>query len=170
MTCILSRAVVSTAAVFIGAAATHADAGLAPAPAAELPDFSGPLIRMLVITGVLCAVLVAALWWIRRKGLARPGSSTSMRVIETLRLGAGREILLVDVAGRRLLLGMTPTTITTLHSSPPDLAGAVAAAPAEGAPSAPSRSPGEPPNPDADPSFAAVFHAIPALGKTGGAR
>lgn len=161
-------AMVSAGAMFLGVAASRAGAGLAPTPPAELPDFSGPLIRMLVITGVLCAVLVAALWWIRRKGLARPGSSPSMRVIETLGLGAGREILLVEVAGRRLLLGMTPTTITTLQSSPLEQVGTVVQVSADDSQSASSS--GRPPSPDADPSFAAVFHSIPALGKSGGTR
>ena len=57
--------------------------------------------------------LVAALAWFARRGAfqgLRPGAKT-MSIETAMPLGERRSLVIVAVEGRRLLLGLTPTTV-----------------------------------------------------------
>jgi flagellar protein FliO/FliZ len=57
--------------------------------------------------------LVAALAWFARRGAfhgLRPGAK-SMSIETAMPLGERRSLVIVSVEGRRLLLGLTPTTV-----------------------------------------------------------
>jgi flagellar biogenesis protein FliO len=47
-----------------------------------------------------------------------PPANTELRVLKRMSLGLRNELLLVEVEGQRLLLGMTPHTIQNLYIAP----------------------------------------------------
>ena len=78
--------------------------------------------QLLAVTGVLL-LLGAALWWLRRKGLAqygiRPSTVSRKRTLESverLALGPQHSLHLVRLAGRALLVGTSPTGCAVLES------------------------------------------------------
>ncbi|MCK6476021.1 MAG: flagellar biosynthetic protein FliO [Phycisphaerales bacterium] len=159
-----------------------------PLPSVELPDYSAQLVRMLLVVGVLCTALVAALWFIKRKAATRPGDGRTMRLVDSLRLGPGRELVLLEAGRRRILIGVTPSSMTTLSADidAPIATGsdagwdALAAVRGGGAASTPTRpveplaqgAPPDRPEGDEEESFSSVFQAVPARrgGAAGAAR
>jgi len=68
--------------------------------------------------------LVAALAWLLRRGTlgALTGRGGAINVETAVALGERRSLVIVAVEGRRLLLGLTPTTmslVTELKGPPP---------------------------------------------------
>jgi flagellar protein FliO/FliZ len=68
--------------------------------------------------------LVAALAWLLRRGTlgALTGRGGAITVETAVALGERRSLVIVAVEGRRLLLGLTPTTmqlVTELQAPPP---------------------------------------------------
>ncbi|MHA7815434.1 MAG: flagellar biosynthetic protein FliO [Pseudohaliea sp.] len=90
-----------------------------PALAAEVPGVAsaGNLGRMLLGLGVVVALVFALAWAAKRvsglRGLGAAGSGP-IQVISQLPLGTRERLLLVEVDGRRLLLGVVPGSITRL--------------------------------------------------------
>ncbi len=160
---LLAGAIATTAFARTASAQADPSAGDTAPP---LPDITASFVRMLVVVGVLCLILVAALWWLRRRGLVRPDRTRSMRIVESLRIGAGREILLVEIGGRYQLLGATPDHITMLCGDPLDAAEIdrrLADSPVPR--SAPSRQEAPAPAP-----FPSVFHGVSAEHGSGAER
>jgi flagellar protein FliO/FliZ len=68
--------------------------------------------------------LVTVLAWLLRRGSfgAFTGRGGAINVETAVALGERRSLVIVSVEGRRLLLGLTPTTmqlVTELHAAPP---------------------------------------------------
>jgi flagellar protein FliO/FliZ len=97
------------------------------------PPATGPSLTPLLFGLVLVLALIpAAAWLLRRAGLAQPGSSSGLRVVAQLPLGPRDRIVIVEVADRRWLLGVSPSGIRRLGTLPPGTdAGAPPAAPSE---------------------------------------
>lgn len=127
--------------------------------ALQVPDITTAFIRMLLVLGAVCIALVGVLWWLRRRGLIRPGGARAMKVVDSLRLGPGRELLLVEVAGRYQLLGISGDRITMLTSEPLDAAGIEERLTSSGI-ARRSVATGREAQPS--PSFASVFQSVPA--------
>ncbi len=75
-----------------------------------------------IATVAVLALLAAALWLLRRTMLRTGGRAASMRVEGSLALGERRSLIIVDVEGRRLLVGLAPGhvgLVTELQASPP---------------------------------------------------
>ncbi|MEO6986073.1 MAG: flagellar biosynthetic protein FliO [Paralcaligenes sp.] len=66
---------------------------------------------------VLALILVAA-WLIRRAGWLRAGSKRFMRLVDTQSLGPRTYVALVDIENTRLVLGVTTSQISLLHTLP----------------------------------------------------
>jgi flagellar biosynthetic protein FliO len=64
----------------------------------------------------LFAVVVAlvALWWILRRHGGRMGASGPARIVQVLGVGPRERVLVIDCDSRRLLLGVTQSTISLL--------------------------------------------------------
>ena len=71
----------------------------------------------------IIAMIPAALWFLKRTPLGGAGTTGILRSVAVLPLSTSQRIVTVEVrAGderRWLVLGITPTTITTLHSMAP---------------------------------------------------
>ena len=89
---------------------------LAVAPA-TVPDVEvgGEIVRVILsLLGIIALILAAG--WLSRRLQHRPGASgRRIRCIETFSVGARERLLLLDADGKRLLLGMGPGGMRTLH-------------------------------------------------------
>jgi flagellar biosynthetic protein FliO len=74
----------------------------------------GELTRGIAAVGVVLALLVAAAWALRRGALGslQKKARGGVRVETTVPLGERRQLMVVAVEGRRLLLGLTPVQVT----------------------------------------------------------
>jgi flagellar protein FliO/FliZ len=71
----------------------------------------------------IVAMIPAALWFLKRTPLGGAGTTGILRSVAVLPLSTSQRIVTVEVGTgderRWLVLGITPTTITTLHSMAP---------------------------------------------------
>lgn len=66
------------------------------------------------MVAVIGAILLLA-WLYKRSQSYRSGSTSIISIIAAQSLGPKEKILVVDVAGEQLVLGMTATQVSTLH-------------------------------------------------------
>ncbi len=81
-------------------------------------------LQQVVSIALVLGLLMAALWWLRRRGLAlMPGlpvrrKSGRLEVIERLPLSPGHSLQIVRFGDREILLGTSPTGCQLLESAP----------------------------------------------------
>lgn len=63
----------------------------------------------------IVALIFVVSWFMRRFGQGVFSNTAQMKVIATMPLGTRERIMLIDVGGQQLLLGVTATNINTLH-------------------------------------------------------
>jgi len=69
-------------------------------------------VNALLATTLVLALIAGLAWLVRRGPLARLASQGKVIAVETaVPLGERRTLVIVSVEGRRLLLGLTPSTI-----------------------------------------------------------
>jgi flagellar protein FliO/FliZ len=69
-------------------------------------------VNALLATTLVLALIAGLAWFVRRGPLARFAAQGRAIAVETaIPLGERRSLVIVTVEGRRLLLGLTPTTI-----------------------------------------------------------
>lgn len=93
------------------ALAASAEPGRAESALPAMPG-SGMLAQLTLGLVVVLALAVGLSWLLRRYALPRDGV---IRVVGGLPLSSRERLLLVEVDETRLLLGITPTQIQTLH-------------------------------------------------------
>jgi flagellar biosynthetic protein FliO len=79
---------------------------------APLPGLAGALGVALLSLGVVCLLAYVALRFLRRRGVGR--ADGPIRIVARCPLEPRRSLYLVEVAGRRLLLGVGEGPMTTL--------------------------------------------------------
>jgi flagellar protein FliO/FliZ len=65
------------------------------------------------------ALIPAAAWLLRRAGLAQTSSVCGLRVVAQLPLGPRERVVIIEVADRRWLLGVSAGGISRLGTLPP---------------------------------------------------
>ena len=86
----------------------------AAGPAA--PVAVGQALQVVLGLCLVLGMIVAAAWAARRLQAIRPQGSGHIRIIEGMALGTRDKLLLVEVDGARVLLGLSAGRIATLHS------------------------------------------------------
>jgi flagellar protein FliO/FliZ len=89
---------------------------LAAAPAAT-PEFNaaGELARVILsLVGIIAMILVAG-WFTRRMQRRPGGGGRRIRCVESFAVGTRDRLLLLDADGKRMLIGMGPGGMRTLH-------------------------------------------------------
>ena len=81
---------------------------------------SDQALQVLAGLAIVLALIAAVAWLTRRLHRLRSPGSGHIRIIEGLSLGAREKLLLIQVDGRRVLIGMCPGRIATLHAFPAD--------------------------------------------------
>jgi flagellar protein FliO/FliZ len=89
---------------------------LAAAPAA-VPEFNaaGELVRVVLSLLGIIGLILAAGWLTRRMQRRHGVAGRRIRCVETFAVGARERLLLLDADGKRLLIGMGPGGMRTLH-------------------------------------------------------
>ncbi len=79
-------------------------------------DFTHEAVKMAGALALVIFVLLGGLAWMRRVfgEVGGQGSAPIMRILGGLRLGAGKQIMLVEVSGEVLVIGTTPREVTLL--------------------------------------------------------
>lgn len=96
-------------------------------------DLAPYFARLALLLPLLCAIIAGALWLAKKYfgvglgGVGRPAADTA-RVTQTLLLGPGARLAVVEFADRRLLLALAKGGITTLADAPLAATPALAAA------------------------------------------
>lgn len=113
-------------------------AGLAGAPAlAALPTVAsappppppagGGMLQALAGLLVVVGLIFLLAWAARRIGLQRLTGSGVVKVVSSTAVGTRERVVVVEVAGSWLVLGVTASQVNTLHTLPAQAAGAAAA-------------------------------------------
>ena len=90
----------------------------APAPAAGLAQVTLSLLLVL-------AAVFAAAWLLRRvRGLQRTRSSEGLAVVAEVAVGPRERVVLVEVGGERVLVGVAPGSVRAIKSWPAAAGGA----------------------------------------------
>ncbi len=76
---------------------------------------TGSLLEMLFGLVLVLAVFLGSAWLMKRFNQRLPGHASAITIRSVLAVGAKEKLLLVDVEGETLLLGVTQSSITTLH-------------------------------------------------------
>ncbi len=73
------------------------------------------LLSVTLALGFIVVLILGASWFIRRFGAGGFIQNSQMKILTSLALGTRERLILVDVAGKQLLLGVTATHISCLH-------------------------------------------------------
>lgn len=79
-------------------------------------DAAGSLVQMLLGLAVVIGLLYASLHVLKRLGVGAGQSAGLIKVRGATAVGPRERVVLVDVAGKVLVLGVTPGRITALHT------------------------------------------------------
>jgi|GEM_PF-214999 len=107
--------VVVAALVGLAWLAAASAAVAAPQRAQILPLNAERLLEMVLGLGVVLALIVLAAWVMRRVLRIQPSVNGRMRILGALSLGARERIVLLQVGGSQLVVGVAPGRIQTLH-------------------------------------------------------
>jgi flagellar protein FliO/FliZ len=89
---------------------------LAAAPAATSEfNAAGELVRVVLSLLGIIGLILAAGWLTRRMQRRHGVAGRRIRCVETFAVGARERLLLLDADGKRLLIGMGPGGMRTLH-------------------------------------------------------
>ena len=76
------------------------------------------LLNLALGLGLILLLIFALAWLARRMGQGGMLNNSHIKVVAAMPLGTRERLLVVDVAGQQLLLGITATQINTLHVFP----------------------------------------------------
>lgn len=100
------------------------DTPQAPSP---VPGAVGSLASLGLGLLVVIVLIFGCAWLVRRMSGLAGMNSQLMKIVAVMNLGTRERIALLDVGGKQILVGITPSTIRTLHvfdepvASPQDL-------------------------------------------------
>ena len=99
----------------------HASLPTVPSAPAALPAGGAGAGGMLqAVLGMVCVLglILACAWLARRFGLQRFGGGNVVKVVSSTPVGQRERVMVVEVAGQWLVLGVTPQNINALHTLP----------------------------------------------------
>lgn len=84
--------------------------------ASRVPETSSLLLQTLLGLTVVVCMIFAMGWLARRMNLTGLQRNQHCRILATMPVSAREKVILVDIAGQQLVLGIAPGRITTLHA------------------------------------------------------
>lgn len=94
-----------------------ANAAEQPVSAAMTSPLAGAL-QMLFGLGIVLAVIAFTAWLLRRMAPGQAGTASDLRVVAAVAVGPKERVVLVDVGGQRLVLGVAPGQVSKLMEMP----------------------------------------------------
>lgn len=91
---------------------------LAHAQATPAQDVGGGLVQLVLGLGVVLVLLFASLWLLKRLSAPRGENAGTMRVVSGIAVGARERVVVVEVGGNWLVLGVAPGRVTALAEMP----------------------------------------------------
>ncbi|NVK39496.1 MAG: flagellar biosynthetic protein FliO [Gammaproteobacteria bacterium] len=91
-----------------------AQAETAPVLASPMTSSQDQLIQVCIALVAVLALIYALAWFVKRKQGMHGTGTLAMKTIAVLPMGVKEKIVLVEVGGKQILLGMTPSNINTL--------------------------------------------------------
>lgn len=88
----------------------------APAVAEVAPTPAGGLAQVTLSLALVLAAVFAAAWLMRRLRGTRLGAGGDIRVVAEQALGSRERVVLLEVGGERLLVGVAPGSVRALHA------------------------------------------------------
>ncbi|MBW0146753.1 flagellar biosynthetic protein FliO [Marinobacter arenosus] len=79
------------------------------------PDTMGTLVSLGIGLLAVIAIIYGCAWIIRRMNGMTGMNNNAIKVVSVMALGARERLVLIEVGGQQMLLGITPSTIRTLH-------------------------------------------------------
>ncbi len=79
-----------------------------------IPNSQDQLIEVSIALAMVVALIYAIAWFIKRKQGVHGLSNIPMKTLGVLPMGVKEKIILVEVGGKQILLGMTASSINTL--------------------------------------------------------
>ncbi|MDP1673010.1 MAG: flagellar biosynthetic protein FliO [Burkholderiales bacterium] len=108
------------------ALARAAEAPALPAPAVS----AGSMLQMALGLAIVLGMILVLAWIVRRLGLPGARPSGAIKVIAGAPVGQRERVVLVEIAGTWLVVGVAPGRVSALHTMPrADLQQAPSAAP-----------------------------------------
>lgn len=94
--------------------ALHAAAAVPSATSSSLVS----MLQVLLGLGVVLAAIAMTAWMLKRLGPGQTSTASALRVVGGVAVGPKERVVLVDVGDTRLVLGVAPGHISTLHQMP----------------------------------------------------
>lgn len=88
-----------------------------PTQSSGAPEIYGSFIKMLIVLGILIALLLVVLYVVKKfvwKKIGKGGQEDGIKVITSAYVGPKKSIALVEVAGERIVVGITSDNISML--------------------------------------------------------
>lgn len=92
---------------------------LAAAAESNAPDIGSNLLQLLFGFVFIIGLLFATLWLLKKISVPRSGSGNLVRVVSAAPVGPRERVVLVDVGGKRLVLGVAPGHVALLDTQMP---------------------------------------------------
>lgn len=83
----------------------------------------GAVLQIVTALGLVTLLIVGGAWGLRRFGRFQAPGTTSLRMVGGIHLGNRERIVLLQAGDERLVVGVTPGCIRTLHVLPSGPAG-----------------------------------------------
>lgn len=113
---------------------SHAQTAAQTAAAPPAPDFGGNILQLLLSLGAVLAMIVGALWLLKKITQQRGTTSGLLRVVAGTAVGARERVVIVEVGSTWLVLGVAPGRISALAEVPRQVAPAGERRPASAVP------------------------------------
>lgn len=91
------------------------DVATGGAAKAQGPDTLVSMLSLGAGLVVVIALIFGCAWLVRRMNGLTGMNNQAMRIVSVLSVGARERIVLIDVGGTQILVGITPSAIRTLH-------------------------------------------------------
>jgi len=76
------------------------------------------LLQVMLGLGLVLAAIAGSAWLLKRLGPGQVAASGALRVVGGVAVGPKERVVLVDVGDTRLVLGVAPGHVSTLHQMP----------------------------------------------------
>ena len=100
--------------------------GLAAAAGSTAPDIGSNLLQLVFGFMLILALLFATLWLLKKISVPRGGPGNLVRVVSAAPVGPRERVVLVDVGGKRLVLGVAPGHVALLDTQTPPITASTA--------------------------------------------
>ncbi|WP_299774330.1 flagellar biosynthetic protein FliO [uncultured Pseudoteredinibacter sp.] len=85
-------------------------------PIANMPSASTQLLQVFVALGFVLAIIYALAWFLKRFSNQSSLSASPIKVLNSTSMGTREKLVLAEVNGQQILLGVTAHSINALHS------------------------------------------------------